>query len=316
MWLLAQMLTFVTGNRRYFPTFEWSTTSWTHNIFRFCGMIFGEYYGIRRATTVGPWGEEGHTREARCAIAETKIRRFFRRLASVRVEVYQVAMATPLGQRLTFPYAFAIALDAATNGGSNTNNISVTCTGSNLVLIGMMIGDTGADPVPTMTYNSVSMTKIDSSQALADRWFYDWLLMAPSTGANTMTVASTTFKTIFAASYTGCAQSGQPDSHNAAAPVATTNSSIATTVVASNCWIVGAGYNYFTISAGSGTTMRGSQVDNAQMADSNAIVGTGSQSLTFNDTGPTNKSQLILSIAPFTSAAATQSLLQTLGIGV
>ena len=61
--------------------FEWSSELWTHNVFRFLGMIFGERYGIR--PSVCSWNDAqgnsyqvAYTFEAQCALFETWVRTF------------------------------------------------------------------------------------------------------------------------------------------------------------------------------------------------------------------------------------------------
>jgi len=141
----------------------------------------------------------------------------------------------------------AIALDTAKDGGNNggtANNwsFSHTCTGTNLILFVGFCGDSGggADDVTGVTYNSVAMTLIQKNVGAAqDRFTYLYYIVNPATGAHNVQINCTASHYILAgsASYTGAAQSGQPDNSNQqqSASSATTLTSSLTTV-ADQCW--------------------------------------------------------------------------------
>ena len=142
----------------------------------------------------------------------------------------------------------AIALDAVSNGTATTTSPltwSHTCTGSDLILVvGVNIYSAGTPNCSGVTYNGVSLTLIGSKRT----YFSElgqislWYLLNPVTGANTVSVSFT--GTVAncdagAVSYTGVAQSGQPDAVAGATTQTSANPSVTVTTVADNCWVVG-----------------------------------------------------------------------------
>lgn len=200
----------------------------------------------------------------------------------------------------------AIALD--TSAQNNTTSFSYTCTGSNLVLVVAVLGDT-TDTLTGITYNGVSLSFVQKFQYPGDRWVYLYQLTNPATGSHTLATSGNTFSHIYAASYTGCAQSGQPDSSNSGNST-TTTPTLATTVVAANCWMVGFIYGEFPVAnavtfGGAAGVIRQNQ-STELFADSNATVGTGSQSMVFNNnTGGRDTAMVVLSLAPFAASGPT-----------
>ena len=184
----------------------------------------------------------------------------------------------------------AIAIDSSSTGSANPGTsvtVAHTCTGSNLLLIvGILTNDT-TDKVTGVTYNAVAMTRLASYQAVTTNFFgFTYYLLNPSTGANNIVASRSDSGLIgcMGASYTGVSQSGFPDS-NASGTDATGDFSATTTVVAANCWLwanVRSNNGTSGIGAGASTTIRQNVFTNAGvMADSNAVVGTGAQSLNF-----------------------------------
>lgn len=155
-----------------------------------------------------------------------------------------------------------------------------------------------------VTYNGVSATRIgDAVNSTPDYYLSLFYLINPATGSNTITgsVASGSVSLGYSI-YSSAKQSGQPNSSNTL--VVDTNSltqSPATTVVASNCWLVGVGR--FT----AGTTSTGghniSNLNQANFADSNGVVGTGSQSIAWSTDTTSTFAGVIASIAPAASTA-------------
>lgn len=143
-----------------------------------------------------------------------------------------------------------IAFDAATDGGNNggstsTQSFSHTCSGSNRILFVGIVGDVipGADDVSSVTYNGVGMTLVDkyTSATSNARFTYLYMLVAPTTGSNTVAITFATTHFIFggAVSYTGAKQTGQPDASaksNAGSNVSSWATSV--TTVANNSWAV------------------------------------------------------------------------------
>lgn len=315
--LLATLVATLTNHDRYFPEFEWSYL-WTHNIFRFLGSLFGEYCGIRPNIYTDATGEVAYTLEAQIALFEVYVRAILKKnfaLKIVWIPQYQLA---GLSQGGMLPYRFAIALDNySDNGTVNSNTFNKTCTGSNLGLVAIHVGDINAsDTLTGITYNAVAMLFGANGRFTGDRWQDMYLLAGPATGSNAVTSSGSTFNNLGAISYTGCATTSAAllDSHNAAFVATNTTVTVTTTVVASGCWLVaysrgGGGYT-----SGTGT-VRGTNpwIGGDVAFDSNASVGTGSQSMTINQAS-SQYQYTVLSLAPVAAAAVIHSL-SALGAG-
>lgn len=205
----------------------------------------------------------------------------------------------------------AIAFDAASSGGgasqSSPVNVTHTCTGSNRYLFCFEAeSDSRNTSGSSATYNSVSMTAFVTD--LVCNTFQrqsSFRLAAPATGANTVAVSFTGTGTVAVInqSYTGVSQGGLDSfsSFGSAGGSEASPGTQSTTVVASNCWLVGNHANGNTAStAGAGTTQRGTVTSgiNFYGLDSNGTVGTGSQSLQVTWTGNNSNGFIVASIAP------------------
>lgn len=197
----------------------------------------------------------------------------------------------------------AIAYDATSRG---TGTASHTCSGSERILIVSAVSQSGTS-VPT--YNGVSMTSL-TSQTTAHHKHEVFYLIAPATGANNIVCTGGTW---VATSYTGVSQVAPIDSSNSG-QTASYTINVATTVVASNCWIVsatGASFNSNSYTSNSNRTDRftstviqpATPYMNTSIGDSNGTVGTGSQSTTHSQTGGAGTGYSIvgidLSLSPF-----------------
>lgn len=194
----------------------------------------------------------------------------------------------------------AIAVDTTTT--STIVTWSHTCTGSNLVLIvGVSTQDAGG-AAAAVKYNGVAMTGIGHT-AEGDSVAAMYYLINPDTGAHDIevTIGSLNFNRGFAASYTGCKQSGQPD-NSGTSHVTETNHSQALTPNLTNCWLVGMVRALVSSpSAGTGTTARATAVGQG-IYDSNGIVPVGTSD-SLNWTSVSNQVWLSILI----SLAATDS---------
>lgn len=215
----------------------------------------------------------------------------------------------------------AIALDATTGWTDEetltTSTFSHTCTGSNRILFVMAAGNGGAsNTILTVTYALAPMTSIGNIRIPSDRWINLFYLIAPATGANNVVITASASSILGAStSFTGASQTGQPDSSNSNSGSAITSLTTSTTVVASNCWLVGiGGVSTGTPTGGSGTTIRNSGFG-VSTIDSNATVGTGSQSLILNNVS-SRMAAFIASFSPVGAGAATPSgNLMRIGMG-
>lgn len=178
----------------------------------------------------------------------------------------------------------AIALDATSGLQANgsSGNLTHTCTGPNLVLVAFIIGDIAGDNLTGVTYNGVAMSFGAKSQFPADRWVYVYTLVNPSTGANSIATTGLTYSQKGAISYTGCLQSSQPDSAASATVASSTTVTATTTVVTAGSWLSSLVYSAGASQVNGTGTIRGTQQSGGgiSMFDSNAGVGTGSQSIT------------------------------------
>lgn len=199
----------------------------------------------------------------------------------------------------------AIAFDTSVDGGLNTYTWNHTCSGSNRILF-VAASNPGNASGTTATYNGVSMTALyrgDINAGETDIWY----LINPSSGTNSIVCSGYTNFHGLSSSFTGVKQTGFPDSSINGAPNSnpfTQN----TTVVASNCWIIGVGL----ATIGTSSTLTTNRTDRQTgvflvgaavitLSDSNGTVGTGSQGFTWTAGGgaaPTQRSAIVISIAP------------------
>lgn len=206
-----------------------------------------------------------------------------------------------------------IAFDTATTSSFGTSpSWSHTCTGSNRILI-VYVG-AAADPVVSgITYNSVAMTKFAETTypGSGHQGFSAWYLINPASGSNTIAVTSSSDCAGAAESYTGAKQSGQPDSFAVNNNSTGTNSlTTATTVVATDCWLIGgATDNQGTgATAGTGTVRRAFTAQGMNIGDSGNAVGTGSQSLNWTMGGNFLFKGITASIAPYVTPTGPANL--------
>jgi len=144
----------------------------------------------------------------------------------------------------------SIAFDAASNSGKQSNISSYTwshtCTGANLLLA---VGVGSRDPtfpyanLTGITYNAVAMSlaRSDGTNTVAISSIY--YLVAPDTGANTVSVSFSTTCSDSAGgglSYTGVKQTAQPDAVNGAtgSGVVPQTPTVDLTTVADNSWVI------------------------------------------------------------------------------
>lgn len=214
----------------------------------------------------------------------------------------------------------AIAVDAtsSTSASGSPITLSHTCTGSNLLLIvGTRSDDESTNPITGVTYNGVAMTQLPTHSPKA----YDsgsgrltlWYLFAPATGANTISIATspaTSGMQVYAASYTGVAQSGFPDAStsNFNSSAASGSNTTTITTVAANAWalVMHANDNGAGSTAGSGATIR-VKTGAGGLYDSNGALAAGSHSMTVNLTVANPNGQIMVSFAPFVAAAVNSN---------
>jgi len=211
-----------------------------------------------------------------------------------------------------------IARDATANGSNSyqasdlqwSHTISGTDTG---LLVGVVVSnDAGAasDWNDSVTFNGVPLTLWKKQQSTTNgEWLYIWQLAGPAVGTYTVDVhiTHTSQTRIFAssASYLSSYQASPDSSNGVDGGGGGGELSLATTVVAANCWLFmvsavrsGGG----TVSAGSGTTkLQPSSANYYAIFDSNGTVGTGSHSLKMDYTSDQPFDGAIVSFKPGTA---------------
>lgn len=202
----------------------------------------------------------------------------------------------------------AIALDATTDGNfvsGTSRTFSHTCTGSDRILFVEAVINTSTDLVTGVTYNGVSMTRIQTVSPTANRRLYLYYLIAPATGANNVVITTSSSTAIGgnAASYTGVAQSGtiidvSTTITDTTSPVAT---SLTTTI--DNTWTILC-TTVDTTSAFSASTGSTFRVKNTTYADvsifdsGGAITPAGSTTMTVTVASITTAGTIMAAFAP------------------
>lgn len=214
----------------------------------------------------------------------------------------------------------AIAFDSASAALSQGNSVltfSHTCSGSNRLLIVGISSDDG-NLVSGVTYNGVAMTQIGSPLNTGfTEYIYLFYLVAPTSGSNNVAITGTgghNFRAE-ALSYPGADQTAPIDSTNTGTVSAASSITVATTVVAANCWLVMWGKNdSVAIAAGAGSTARTPTTQANLFTDSNGTVSTGSQSQQFTFSSSKCAARVV-SIAPLTGVA-TAPRRSLMGVGL
>lgn len=214
----------------------------------------------------------------------------------------------------------AIAFDNASTGNitSTGNSLTFSLTvgsGSNRILwVGALVNTTTAT-VTSVTYAGVAMTATAASPLRSNQSLILYYLAAPASGANNIVLTlSSNVSEIhgIAASYTGAAQTGLPDSSVTESAGSGTSATLTTTTVANNAWMVGLFRNDSTGngSASTGTTQRAFDSGQVSFDDSGApLTPAGSHSIRETWTGSANNYVLGASFAPFVATVTTGDFL-------
>ncbi len=202
--------------------------------------------------------------------------------------------------------AFAASVAASATSLTYSHTVGA---GSNRALCLSVVGHT-TDLVTGATYNGVSMTLVDKFST-GSLWHYGFYLNAPAAGANNVVVsASGTCTHIFgsSASYTGVAQTGQPEANNKSFNPTSTTLTVSVTTLTNNAWtILLAKAQDGSPGASTGSTKRGDDgfggVGISAVFDSNAgISPAASNSMSITQALATDPiSGIMLSLAPFSA---------------
>jgi len=287
--ILPWILSFLTGKPRYLPDIEWSQKSWVHNIFRVYELIFWRKYGIRKEASAY-LGKDGnvhyqfYTLESFLLYSESLVRELFKKKFKLNFEFTQLQFAMPVNTpQLQIPWiSFAIAFGGNSTGNAtaatNTISYSFTTGGSDRIMFSHNTNDTSAQDNTVATYNSVSMTNIQSANfGGVGSWIFLWMLVAPTTGSNTYSSSFTSNHQIDSLSiyYTGAKQTAQPDNSTSGFLGAANSFALTLTTVADNSWaMMSTLANTGTLSGGAATTLRAfyANTANTALTDTNAAV--------------------------------------------
>lgn len=330
-WILCQITRHPRSRVRAGMDFQW-TNSMVHNLFRIYELIFWRREGIRREVSaiVGKGGKQYtfyHSWESLFAFCETCIKRFvsapFKKIPvfNITIPIMWTTTGMPV---ISSPYLFAIAFVVKTDpdqntGSRSTASLTIDGTGTNSVMVGFASGFNSSNCL-SATFNSSSMTNIDSSTYSLGNQSYIFIILPSQTSASAVCTSSPSGRIDWGvAVYSGCNQSVTVDSHSNGTGLATSHFTHSTTVVASNCWLFASIRNDQTnvVTYDSQThNMMGIQPF-VTCVDSNTTVGTGSQAQgETTGIGATNWWFAMMSVAPASATATVNvSTLPFMGAG-
>lgn len=214
----------------------------------------------------------------------------------------------------------AIAFDAYGEGSAvpaSSITYSHTTTGTNRGLVAF-VGDMGGARCTGVTYNSVAMTQADLVNFATSRNIYCFKLAAPASGANNVVASfsASDFYSCQTQSYTDVDQTDFEDTSGI--QTGTGNITISVTTTADNCWLASAGSNTDVgpMSAGTGTTSRGTEVSVASGDSAGAKTPAGSHSMQWTAASGTSGGVMIaIKPAGGGGGATSRTSLLTLGVG-
>lgn len=186
--------------------------------------------------------------------------------------------------------------DATSKGtANNVSSITIahTCTGSNLEFVSSICWGDNSVSISGATFNGVALTRSPNAHNAINSYSNDiWRLTAPATGTHNLVVTFSgtmaDYVTVINTSYTNAAQSGQPDSSNAASNASASSLSVSDTTITNNCILVDCfmdvDHTAATLTPGAGQTERNQQAAGAgfksAMSDKSA-VSAGVQSMDY-----------------------------------
>lgn len=213
----------------------------------------------------------------------------------------------------------AIAFDASGNSGRTaaaTASYSHTCAGSNRILFAITYSEGGAasNDVTAITYNGVAMTLAASSYASGQYGCNIYYLIAPATGANTLSASFSTTSSnhaILGLSYTGAQQSGQPDATTT--DRTSGNATLTLTTIADNCWAVIGEASGRAPAASTNVTQRSAPGDGTFSGDSNGIIHpAGSFSMSLTEASGGTPGRVMVSFAPLAGTTYTPTYTESI----
>lgn len=206
----------------------------------------------------------------------------------------------------------AISFDSITHTAYKNSTVNSQAhtfpSGSYGCLIGIF---STIDNITSVTVGGDAATLVDKllmTGAAAGQYIHLYHYEGSTSGSRTVTVNSSSglggYFSI--ATYNNVNETGQPDASNKGGNSSATSLTVSLTTTENNCWLVGFAYTGATMSAGTGTTLRGGSVAGIlSVIDSNGgITPAGSAGLTV--THSSNFDGMVMaSFSPVPSAGGT-----------
>lgn len=212
----------------------------------------------------------------------------------------------------------AIAFDVgsavtASGSGTSLSFTSGSCSGSNLM------GDISifatANTTVTGTWGGTALVLANKQTFTGNTdSVYHLYVLSPPTGTQTISLSfgsSLAISRAVAGCYTGINQTGQPDATGTNVANANADFSVSVTTIANNSWVIGSIFqNDGTLSALTGSTIRG-QIGDTVLIDSNqAVTPAGAYSIGVHPSSSANES--MAAAASFSPAPAAAGFINGL----
>lgn len=203
-----------------------------------------------------------------------------------------------------------ITFDAASNvsaGVVTGVTHAHTCTGSNRILFVAIQTNAATNVVTSITYAGVAMTLAASVHDTGNSSFLDiYYLVNPASGTNNVVIVNTMASVdVDCASYTGAAQSSQPDNTTTSLTGTGTTFTTTLTTVANNSWaVLFSNSSHGTVQSTASATLRTNSSSNVGLYDSNGPkTPAGSLSMQAAITGASSAwATVMVSFSPFVTA--------------
>lgn len=214
----------------------------------------------------------------------------------------------------------AIAFDNVTglDSSGSTGTINHTATGSNLILFCSVFIQNN-ETISGITCAGSNMTFIDRITNGGDRTEL-WYIVGISAGSNSVVASfSSTFGwEMRVITYTGAAQSGQPDAHLGQLSGASNPNNFTLTSVADNCWqmmICRCNSSAPTGSVGTNRGAGGAGTGDIFVDTNGVIHPAGSSTISVNQSPAGTAYQVGCTFAPFTGSATVLPFKSLMGVG-
>ncbi|MBX4192199.1 hypothetical protein KW798_01810 [Candidatus Parcubacteria bacterium] len=207
---------------------------------------------------------------------------------------------------LNYSTVSAVAFDYATgtvdvSGSATSVNWNHTVSGSKRALVVFVYNDDDTDKVTSVTYNGVSMTRVDAESSSGKQTVYAYLLMNPAVGTHSVVVSASSGSNQLGGvslSYTGVKQTGQPDSFATnQAGVGGGTFTLSTTVGDADSWVIGAERNDSDVPNTTGGATNRAGVNTMKAADKGP-VSAGSQSVAWTASNGAIYTGVVISLSP------------------